>query len=94
MILLPINLIPFLGSAVWLVLPPAIFAGMDYSDINLVRRTYSTREKMRLWSLHQWRFLGYGFSFCFLIAIPIVNIFVIPAACAGGAILFLELDRK
>ncbi|MEZ6188389.1 MAG: EI24 domain-containing protein [Planctomycetota bacterium] len=93
-ILLPINLIPFLGSVVWLVLPPAIFAGMDYSDINLVRRTYSTREKWRLWSLHQWRFLGYGISFCFLIAIPVVNVFVIPAACAGGALLFLELDRK
>lgn len=94
LILLPINLIPFLGSAVWLVLPPALFAGMDYSDINLVRRAYSTREKWRLWQLHQWRLLGYGCSFCFLIAIPVVNIFVIPAACAGGAILFLELDRK
>jgi len=59
-----------------------------------VRRAYSTREKWRLWKLHQWRLLGYGCSFCFLIAIPVVNIFVIPAACAGGAILFLELDRK
>ena len=94
LLLLPINLVPVLGSLVWAVVPPAIFAGMDYSDINLVRRSYTTREKGALWKLHRWRFLGYGVSFFFLLTLPLVNVFVIPAAAVGGALLYLELDRK
>lgn len=94
LLLLPINLLPFLGSVVWVVLPPAIFAGMDYSDINLVRRRYTIREKMRLWRAHEWRFLGYGMSFFFLITLPVVNAVAIPCAAVGGALLYLELDRK
>ena len=86
----------FLGitTPLWLVGPPAIFAGMDYSDINLVRRQYVLREKVRLWRLHKWRFFGYGLSFFFLLAVPIVNAFVIPSAAAGGALLYLGLARK
>ncbi len=94
LLLLPINLLPFLGSLLWFALPPAVFAGMDYSDINLVRRRYTLREKVRLWRTHEWRFLGYGLSFFFLITLPLVNVVVIPCAAVGGALLYLELDRK
>lgn len=93
-VLLPINIVPFLGSVLWAVIPPAIFAGMDYSDINLVRRRYTLREKTRLWRTHEWRFLGYGLSFFFLITLPVVNVVAIPCAAVGGALLYLELDRK
>ncbi|MCO5166902.1 MAG: EI24 domain-containing protein [Planctomycetes bacterium] len=94
LLLLPINVLPFLGSVLWFVLPPAIFAGMDYSDINLVRRRYSLREKFRLWRTHEWRFLGYGISFFLLITTPVINVVAIPCAAVGGALLYLELDRK
>lgn len=94
LVLLPINIIPFLGSVLWMAIPPAIFAGMDYSDINLVRRRYTLSEKVRLWRTHEWRFLGYGLSFFFLITFPLVNFVAIPCAAAGGALLYLELDRK
>ncbi|MCW8139779.1 MAG: EI24 domain-containing protein [Planctomycetota bacterium] len=94
LLLLPINVLPFLGSLLWVILPPAIFAGMDYTDINLVRRRYSLREKVRLWRTHEWRFLGYGISFFFLITMPVINIVAIPCAAVGGALLYLELDRK
>lgn len=40
LILLPLLFVPGL----WF-LPPALFAGMDYSDLNLVRRGYATRER-------------------------------------------------
>lgn len=93
LLLLPMAFIPGLNF-LWLIVPPAIFAGMDYSDINLVRRGYVLREKVRLWRTHEWRFLGYGVSFFFLLTIPGVNAFVIPAAAAGGALLYLSLDRK
>ena len=94
LILLPMNFVPLLGSIVWLLLPPAIFASMDFSDIHLVRRGYGTKEKMKLWWEHQWRFLGYGLSFCFFLTLPVLNAFAIPAATVGGALLYLELDRK
>jgi CysZ protein len=93
-LLLPINIIPFLGSMLWMVLPPALFSGMDYTDINLVRRKYTTTEKLKLWRTHEWRFLGYGLSFFFLITIPLLNVVAIPCAAVGGALLYLELDRK
>jgi CysZ protein len=94
LILLPINLIPVAGSLVWLIVPPAVFACMDFSDLHLVRRGYATREKLRLWWTHHWRFLGYGASFFLFLTIPVINAFVIPAATVGGALLYLELDRK
>ena len=94
LILLPMNFVPLLGSIVWLLLPPAIFASMDFSDIHLVRRGYGTKEKIKLWWEHQWRFLGYGLSFCFFLTLPVLNAFAIPAATVGGALLYLELDRK
>lgn len=93
-LLLPVNFVPAIGSIVWSIVPPSLFAGMDYSDINLVRRGYTTSEKIRLWRTYQWRFFGYGMSFFFLITLPLVNFVVIPAAAAGGALLYLELERK
>jgi uncharacterized protein involved in cysteine biosynthesis len=93
LVLCPLAFIPVVNFF-WLILPPALFAGMDYSDINLVRRGYVLREKVRLWRTHEWRFLGYGVSFFFLLTVPGVNAFVIPSAAAGGALLYLGLDRK
>lgn len=94
LVLLPINLLPFLGSVLWVAIPPAVFAGMDYTDIDLVRRKYTLREKIRLWRAHEWRFLGFGLSIFFLVTLPFVNFVTIPCAAVGGALLYLELDRK
>ncbi len=93
-LLLPLLLIPVVGSLVWMVLPPAVFASMDFSDIHLVRRGYTAGEKMRLWKTHKWRFFGYGASFFFFLTLPILNALAIPIATVGGALLYLELDRK
>jgi len=93
-LLLPLLLIPVVGSLVWMVLPPSIFASMDFSDIHLVRRGYTAGEKMRLWKTHKWRFFGYGASFFFFLTLPILNALAIPIATVGGALLYLELDRK
>jgi CysZ protein len=94
LVLLPFAFIPIVGTGLWFVVPPAIFAGMDYSDLNLVRRGYPLSEKWRLWRLHEWRFLGFGISFFFLLTIPFLNAFAIPCAAVGGALLYLELPRK
>lgn len=93
-VLLPILLVPLIGGVIWMVLPPSLFASMDFSDIHLVRRGYEAGEKLRLWWTHHWRFLGYGASFFFLLSIPILNALAIPVATVGGAMLYLELERK
>ena len=89
-LLLPLNLIAGLG----LLIPPAISAGLDYSDMTLVRHQYRTRGKIALWSTFPWRFFGFGCSFFFLLGIPVLNALALPAAAAGSALLYLELDRK
>lgn len=93
-LLLPLLLVPVIGSLVWMVLPPSLFASMDFSDIHLVRRGYTAGEKMRLWRTHKWRFFGYGASFFFFLTLPLLNALAIPVATVGGALLYLELDRK
>jgi CysZ protein len=93
-LLLPLHFVIAIGSLLWLVIPPAIFAGMDYTDLNMVRRRYATRAKARLWRTHSWRFFGYGLSFFVFLTIPLVNAVMVPAAAVGGALLYLELDRK
>lgn len=93
-LLLPLLLIPVVGSLVWMVLPPSLFASMDFSDIHLVRRGYTAGEKLRLWKTHKWRFFGYGASFFFFLTLPLLNALAIPVATVGGALLYLELDRK
>ena len=94
LIMIPVLFIPVIGSLIWMILPPSIFASMDFSDIHLVRRGYASGEKLRLWKTHKWRFFGYGASFFFLLTIPILNALAIPVATVGGALLYLELDRK
>lgn len=98
LILLPLHLIPLLGSLLWFLIPGCLFSSMDYTDMNFVRRRYSVREKLKIWSLYRYRFIGFGFAFIFLLGTPWLNIitgpFVVPAACVGGTLLFLELDQK
>ena len=77
-----------------MVVPNAISAAIDYTDLNLVRRRYATRAKIQLWKAHSWRFFGYGLSFFMFLTIPLLNVVVVPAAAVGGTLLYLELDRK
>ncbi len=91
---LPINIVPLVGSFVWMLLPPAIMASMDHTDPTFCRKNYYTREKVALWKLRKWRFLGFGFTFFFLLGIPFVNAIMYPVVAAGAALLYVELDRK
>ena len=92
--LLPLHFIVVIGSVLWMVVPNAISAAIDYTDLNLVRRRYATRAKIQLWKAHSWRFFGYGLSFFMFLTIPLLNVVVVPAAAVGGTLLYLELDRK
>jgi uncharacterized protein involved in cysteine biosynthesis len=89
-VLLPLAFVP----PVWVLLPPAIMAGMDHSDPSFCRKTYHMRERLALWRARKWRFLGFGLTFFFLLTIPFLNALVFPTVACGAALLYLELDRK
>ncbi len=89
-VLVPLALIP----PVWMLLPPAIMAGMDHSDPTFCRKSYYMRERIALWRARKWRFLGFGVTFFFLLTIPFLNAFIFPTVAVGAALLYLELDRK
>jgi CysZ protein len=97
-ILFPLHLVPIVGSLLWLLIPGCFFSSMDYTDMNFVRRRYDISSRLQVWFSRKWRFLGFGFAFFFFLGTPILNIltgtFVIPVACVGGTLLFLELDAK
>ncbi len=89
-VLIPLALIP----PIWMVLPPAIMAGMDHTDPTFCRKNYYMRERTALWKARKWRFLGFGVTFFFLLGIPFVNAVIFPVVAAGAVLLYLELDRK
>lgn len=97
-LLLPLNVIPVLGNILWFVLPGAIISSMDFTDLNFIRRRYWFRDRLQVWWRYRFRFFGFGLCFFLFLAIPWINIligpFVIPTACVGGTILYLELESK
>jgi uncharacterized protein involved in cysteine biosynthesis len=93
-LLLPLALLPMVGTFAWLVIPRAVFSGLDLTDPTLCRKVYRTPGKIALWWSRRWRLLGFGSTFFFLLGTPGVNAVVIPIALAGAALLYLELDRK
>jgi uncharacterized protein involved in cysteine biosynthesis len=94
LVLLPLGFLPLVGGLTWLLVPPVMFAAVDYSSLHLTRRGYRLDEKVRLWRRHHWRFLGFGLAFTLLLAVPLVGALLLPAVAAGLALLFLSLDHK
>jgi CysZ protein len=97
-LLLPLHLVPAIGNLLWFIIPGALFAGMDYTDMNFIRRRYRFSERLATWKSYKLRFLGFGFAFFGCMALPWLNLilgcFAIPTASVGGTLLFLELPEK
>lgn len=94
LLLLPIALIPFVGTFAWLVAPRALVAGLDQTDPLLVRKMYYPSEKLAIWWAHRWRILGFGCAVVFVLGVPFVNAVVLAIAPVAATLLFLELEEK
>jgi CysZ protein len=67
------------------------FLAVDHLDWAAARHGLSVRQRLRLVGAYPGPLLAFGLSvWCFLF-IPIVNLFLIPAAVAGGTLLFIDL---
>ena len=88
--------IPGVGQAVSLVgfALTAVYLGIDYVDWPAARRDWSVRDRLGFARRHLPAVAGFGTGVWLLLFIPLVNLLFMPAAVAGGTILFLSLPPE
>ena len=71
----------------------AAFAAYDWIDLpaSRVRMTYA--EKRALVRRHRAATLGFGVVAQALVLVPIVNVLLLPAAVAGGTLLYFRMEK-
>ena len=84
-------LIPGIGQIISLVgfALTAIYLGVDYLDWPAARRDWSVAERVTFARQRLAAVAGLGTGVWVLLFIPVVNLFFMPAAVAGGTMLFV-----
>ena len=88
-------LVPGIGSLVYSLaafLFTAYYFALDYMDWAASRHGLSVRERIGLVRQHAAAALGFGTGVWVILFVPILNLLFMPAAVAGGTLLFLELS--
>lgn len=89
--------IPVIGPVAYVVVGGYILAsrtGMDYIDWCGARRGWDHRERLAFAKKHKPAMLGFGAAVLATWTIPLAFVILWPAAVAGGAILFNELEEE
>ncbi len=86
--------IPGLGQVISLVgfALTAVYLGIDYVDWPAARRDWSVGDRVAFTRRQLPAVAGFGTGVWVLLFIPLVNLLFMPAAVAGGTILFVELQ--
>jgi len=86
--------IPGVGQVISLVgfALTAAYLGIDYVDWPAARRNWSVRDRVVFTRRELPAVAGFGTGVWMLLFIPLVNLFFMPAAVAGGTMLFLALQ--
>jgi CysZ protein len=87
-------LVPGVGQLLYLVfglLFTSLYMALDYVDWPASRRGLPLRERLSLLAMHPLRTLGFGFAVGACLFVPLLNLFFMPLAVAGGTRLFLDL---
>ena len=87
--------LPGIGQLVSLVgfALTAVYLGVDYIDWPAARRNWSVRDRVSFARNELPAVAGFGTGVWILLFVPLVNLFFMPAAVAGGTMLFLGLER-
>jgi len=87
--------LPGIGQLVSLVgfMLTAVYLGVDYIDWPAARRNWSVRDRLSFARTELPAVAGFGTGVWILLFVPLVNLFFMPAAVAGGTMLFLSLER-
>ena len=70
----------------------AAYLGIDYVDWPAARRNWSVRDRVTFTRRQLPAVAGFGTGVWLLLFIPLVNLLFMPAAVAGGTMLFLALE--
>jgi CysZ protein len=70
----------------------ALYFAVDYIDWPASRRNRGIRYRFGLLGKHFLPMLGFGVGVWLFLFIPFVNLFFMPAAVAGGTLLYLDLE--
>ncbi len=95
LLLLALNLIPLVGSAIASVsifLIQAYYAGFGNMDPVLERRHMDVSQRVRFVSRHRWLAMGNGAVFVLLMFVPVIGWFLAPAYGTVGATLMVLQD--
>lgn len=94
-------LVPGVGQALYLAfatLFTSLYMAVDYLDWPASRRGLGVRERASLLAVRPLLTLGFGFAVAACLFVPLLNLFFMPLAVAGGTRLFLDLlvyrDRR
>ncbi|MCB9669908.1 MAG: EI24 domain-containing protein [Alphaproteobacteria bacterium] len=95
-VLLPLQLVPGVGSLLGAVLGfgvTAWFLAHQLLDGPMSRRAMGFSEKMGFLRGHLPWILGLGASGTLVMMVPVLNLLGLPVLVAGGAVLWVELER-
>ena len=86
--------VPVLGQVVSLVgfALTAIYLGIDYIDWPAARRDWSVADRVAFTKRQLPAVAGFGTGVWALLFIPVINLFFMPAAVAGGTMLFVAMN--
>jgi CysZ protein len=86
--------IPGVGQVISLIgfALTAIYLGVDYIDWPAARRDWSVRDRVAFARRQLAAIAGFGTGVWVLLFIPLINLFFMPAAVAGGTMLFVAMN--
>lgn len=70
------------------------YLALDYTDWPAARRAWPVRRRLGAMGGHPGTYLGFGIGVWVLLFVPLVNLLFMPAAVAGGTLMFLDVFGK
>ena len=70
----------------------ALYFALDYVDWPIARRGLGLRYRRELLARGGATLFGFGAGVWLFLLVPLLNLFFMPAAVAGGTLLYLELE--
>lgn len=92
-----LSYVPVVGPVVYAVvgfLFTTIYFAIDYVDWPASRRNRGIHQRIEMVQEHFTPMFGFGTGVWLFLFIPLVNLLFMPAAVAGGTMLFLDLERE
>ncbi|MCA9582848.1 MAG: EI24 domain-containing protein [Myxococcales bacterium] len=88
-------LVPVVGQVLYAIVGfgfTTFYLAFDFVDGPASRRGWGFRRRLALFRTHAGAMAGLGMGIWLILAIPLVNLLLVPAAVAGGTILFLDFE--